>query len=52
MTPHAMAFVRDYVLSNERALADFTQRFGPGEQCPHSSTWLESLMRADVPPVV
>lgn len=52
MTPHAMAFVRDYVLSNERALADFNRRFGPGERSPHGSTWLESLMRADVPPVV
>lgn len=52
MTPHAMAFVRDYVLSSERALANFNQRFGPGEPSPHGPTWLESLLRPDLPPVV
>jgi hypothetical protein len=51
MTPHAMAFVRDYVLSSERALADFIQRFGPGEPGPHGPTWLESSLRPDLPPV-
>jgi hypothetical protein len=50
MTPHAMAFVRDYVLSSERALADFNQRFGPGERGPHGLTWLEAAMRPDLPP--
>jgi hypothetical protein len=50
MTPHATAFVRDYVLSSERALADFNQRFGPGQRRPHGATWLDSLMRSDVPP--
>jgi hypothetical protein len=52
MPPHAMAFVRDYVLSSERALADFNRRFGPRGRCSHAPTWLESLMRADVPPRV
>ncbi len=51
MTPHAMAFVRDYVLSSERALADFNKRFGSGEPSPRAPTWLESLMRSDVPPI-
>jgi hypothetical protein len=51
MTPHAMAFVRDYVLSSERALSDFIQRFGPGEPDPHGPTWLESSLRPDLPPV-
>lgn len=51
MTPHAMAFVRDYVLSSERALADFNRRFGPGEPSPRAPTSLESLLYADVPPL-
>jgi hypothetical protein len=51
MPPHAMAFVRDYVLSSERALADFKGRFGPDEPSPHAPTSLESLMYADVPPL-
>ena len=50
MTPRAMAFVRDYVLSSERALADFNERFAPGEPCPYAPTWLEAFMRVDLPP--
>src|SRR5262249_22229185 len=51
MTPRAVAFVRDYVLSSERALADFNRRFGPSEPPPHAPTSLESLLYADVPPL-
>jgi hypothetical protein len=50
MTPHATAFVRDYLLSSERALTDFNKRFGSGRQRPRGVTWLDSLMRSDVPP--
>lgn len=46
MTPHATAFLRDYLLSSERALADFNKRFMPDEPCPYARTWLEAFMRA------
>jgi len=46
MTPHATAFLRDYLLSSERALADFNERFMPDEPCPYAPTWLEAFMRA------
>jgi hypothetical protein len=46
MTPHATAFLRDYLLSSDLALADFNERFLPEEPCPYAPTWLEAFMRS------
>jgi Zn-dependent peptidase ImmA (M78 family) len=46
MTPSRTAFVRDYLMSSERALAEFSQRTSSDRPCPYAPTWFEALMHA------